>query len=898
MNEPNGVLERAVCVRVSIAWLSLCAAAVLGGSLQVEAQSTSTGDLTGAVADQGPGVDILPTDGLAGSGARIRIRGLSTLGPGNDPLVFVDGVQVNGDPGGPNLADSTRLRTGRLGDVNPDDIARIEVLRGTAQTARYGPGAANGVVLITMRPATGSGLQWSAYGQGSALSEPDRHPADNFTAWGHTNDTNHTLTTCPLTAQAAGSCTLDSLTRFNPLTYGPTSATRIGYGNGFGLRLSHAGPALRVLASADHTDQTGPFVLPHSERVAYDSVTPLAFGDNVNRPNTDTRTHLRGLLGANLGPTFELTGTAAGQYTTHRSPDNPTLAEMVPLASTFPTGARSWVASPSLAGFRPVTLFASEGADNATQTELGTTGTWRPSTWFTTRAIVGFDQAVERDTLLATQPPLAGGASQVLETHTVARDLETQWTADVNATAAPHVGPHWVLSTTVGLQNHDGSTRQHRAATSGLLTNGQRPNVAVTLSDLSIARLSRAAYLEQRIGYDDRLWLTGGVSASHDRQYVTTSNSVDPHVSISWAPASVLRVHAAYGSARGEWPPLSLAVLLSSSPCVAYLGGGVVSSCNSATPNFPSPPRIIEYEAGADASLWASRVTLGATAYDRATSGATAIASVLQGSAFLFPIPYSVRNRGIEGDLSAVALTGRPVRWNATLTASINTNRLVSSRLPLTSYASPGARPQYLTTPGYPLYGIWGSPLQFADANGDGVISPTEVSASGPPRYQGTPFPTRTASLGTALAFFGDRLRLSTVIDYVGGQSLIDQNAALQMQLGTARAINDRHASLADQAAAVALTQGTPNYFGRVQDGSFVRWREVSTILVLPARIARGTWSRSVTVGLAVRNLALWTRYTGVDPEVNTSVAGTDAISALTAVAIPREWILRVTLGN
>lgn len=79
------------------------------------------------------GVQVTNTDGMPGGGVKIRVRGTTSINTGCEPLYVTDGVV------GGNL------------DMNPDDIASIEVLKDASATAIYGSRGANGVILITTK---------------------------------------------------------------------------------------------------------------------------------------------------------------------------------------------------------------------------------------------------------------------------------------------------------------------------------------------------------------------------------------------------------------------------------------------------------------------------------------------------------------------------------------------------------------------------------------------------------------------------------------------------------------------------------------------------------------------------------------------------------------------------
>jgi len=91
------------------------------------------------------GVQVSTTSGILGESPRIRIRGVSSVNSGIDPLVVIDGIPVySGDLGGYASASG-------LGDLNPADVESFEVLKDGAATAIYGSRGANGVILITTK---------------------------------------------------------------------------------------------------------------------------------------------------------------------------------------------------------------------------------------------------------------------------------------------------------------------------------------------------------------------------------------------------------------------------------------------------------------------------------------------------------------------------------------------------------------------------------------------------------------------------------------------------------------------------------------------------------------------------------------------------------------------------
>ncbi|GAB4248192.1 MAG: TonB-dependent receptor [Ekhidna sp.] len=90
------------------------------------------------------GLFVQNSSGKLGQGTTVRIRGGSSLTASNQPLYVVDGVP---------------LISGNQSNINPSNIASIEILKDAAATAIYGTRAANGVIIITTKDGSAGGLQ-------------------------------------------------------------------------------------------------------------------------------------------------------------------------------------------------------------------------------------------------------------------------------------------------------------------------------------------------------------------------------------------------------------------------------------------------------------------------------------------------------------------------------------------------------------------------------------------------------------------------------------------------------------------------------------------------------------------------------------------------------------------
>lgn len=132
--------------------------------------SISVGDLNEPVTSvdailQGrtAGATIQTGSGVMGGGAAIRLRGNTSVSMSNHPIVFIDGVRARSEMYPINRSEamhwinSANETPSPLNDLNPNDIERIEIVKGAAATTLYGTEAAGGVIQIfTKRGAEGA----------------------------------------------------------------------------------------------------------------------------------------------------------------------------------------------------------------------------------------------------------------------------------------------------------------------------------------------------------------------------------------------------------------------------------------------------------------------------------------------------------------------------------------------------------------------------------------------------------------------------------------------------------------------------------------------------------------------------------------------------------------------
>ncbi len=115
--------------------------------------NSSEAGLADALGGKASGVRVSRTSGDPGAASQILIRGQSTITRSTDPLIVLDGVPVQGSSRGESAGGTTQQS--RINDINPDDIASVQVLKGASAAALWGTRAANGVIIITTKKGGG-----------------------------------------------------------------------------------------------------------------------------------------------------------------------------------------------------------------------------------------------------------------------------------------------------------------------------------------------------------------------------------------------------------------------------------------------------------------------------------------------------------------------------------------------------------------------------------------------------------------------------------------------------------------------------------------------------------------------------------------------------------------------
>jgi hypothetical protein len=261
-------------------------------------------------------------------------------------------------------------------------------------------------------------------------------------------------------------------------------------------------------------------------------------------------------------------------------------------------------------------------------------------------------------------------------------------------------------------------------------------------------------------------------------------------------------------------------------------------------------------------TLMSGRVTFEGTYYNRLSTDAL-ISRPLSpdvGVSSRWENIGSVRNSGVEGLLSVQAIDTRQFALDLTLNASHNNNKLEELGIDLPSFGPA----TYQHHEGFPLFGRWARPiLNYGDANGNGIIEPSEVEYGDTAVFHGPSVAPTTFSVTAGVNLFDNLLRVSSLFDRRSGMAALNVNEINRCSalLSNCRAVNDPSTPLAEQARVVSFlhTNFGGTWAGFMEDGSFTRWRELSISVNIPQRYLRWLNANSAVLALSGSYISLFT---------------------------------------
>jgi hypothetical protein len=162
--------------------------------------------------------------------------------------------------------------------------------------------------------------------------------------------------------------------------------------------------------------------------------------------------------------------------------------------------------------------------------------------------------------------------------------------------------------------------------------------------------------------------------------------------------------------------------------------------------------------------------------------------------------------------------------------------------------------------------------------------------------YLGSPIPTREFAFNTDVGLFR-YARIMALLDYRSGFRIFNSTTEFRCTLGVPNCaeVYDKNTPLSEQARVMARYMG--DEVGYIEDASFVKFRELALQLSAPRSWAERARVSGISLTFAGRNLATWTDYTGLDPEVNSNAGTNFTTSDFLAQPPVRYFVTRLNVN-
>jgi len=815
-----------------------------------------------------PGVSVTSASGSSGASNQIRIRGAASISLSNEPLLYIDGVRV-ASQGAPQWFTGGQSYE-RLNDLEPGDIESMEIVKGPAAATLYGADATAGVIqVITKRGRPGTGRFTQTVGFDYNSIDRNFEPRTNYGRCSVANDTTPNNLLC--FGQGAGTLVSD-----NPLLR--QHAFRTGQNIGVNWSGRGGGTNYGYYTSLNRENEKG--VLPNN-----------GFDRNSGRVNFNWVPSPTLTLDAGVGVTVSLTDLPDNDNNIFGWLGNAHLGS--PLTRTVNgAGQDGWFGVQ-----RDVAAMTAIQNVRQTHRSIGSlTANWAPRPNFTHRFTAGMDWVREEDRRFLPKNNRGSYPINIGQLQEARRGIE-RYTLDYLGNLQTGLSPAVVSNLSFGFQLVDTREELLFATGEGLPVNSNDVVTAASLrSGGQEVKTDRSVGLigQWQVGFNNRLFGQVGLRFDNASSFGRNASSwvLLPKIGVSWVASeepfwkfgfiNTLRLRAAWGS-TGRIPTAG-ASLTTMQPA-PFIDG--TSAAAGAIPLNPGNPNLKfergkEIEGGFDAGFLHDQLGLELTYYNKVSENLLIQQPLPPSSGYTgggpgiggFPFVNIGRlvNRGFEIAMRAVPVNRANISWDIRLGANTLHNEVTN----MDTIAPFGTLNR--VQPGLQLGAWWTRKIISVDTT-TGVVRVTEK-----PVFAGNVLPTFEGSLSTNLTIQRN-LRLYGLIDTKRGHrvrnftdffretQLVRSNARLDTTVlskterlrryGNPNAGQPAFLTPLDSAKTVNDVQ--EDY---IQDGSFVRLRELSLTYTLPPQWARALRAVAATVTVAGQNLALWTKYQGYDPEV------------------------------
>jgi TonB-linked SusC/RagA family outer membrane protein len=839
-------------------------------------------------------VSVQAASGVSGTAQTIRIRGAASVSLSNEPLVFIDGVRA--DARIQQIYGVGGQAGSRLNDIPPEDIESIEIVKGPAAATLYGADASAGVInIITRRGRAGQRFSQSVTAEYHTL-DANYTPPSNWgvcTAAAVNRTTNFrgeplTIETNPCLGQAVGTIVSD-----NPLVR--TNVFRTGHNRLLTWTGRGGGEAYSYYVSLSTEAEDG--TLPNN-----------FYGRSGGQMNFDflPRRDLR--LEGGLGLTRTQTELPINDNNIYGYLGGGLLGSPI----TRGLASDGWFA----ANRQVEAIQAIQNLNTTVRIRPRLAAHYTPMEWFTNRLILGADlsRSSARSLFPRNEFNWYGvvdlNSGQVGEARQHYDVITLDYLGNITRRLTENIrtdlsfGTQYVLefsdltnATGIGLVTNAARAINAAARTTGGGSYSEEKSIGVfghlqaSFFDRFYGQFALRADRHSATGLDAGLFLSPTVGFSYVASDEPFIRGVLPEL------VSTLRLRARWGT-TGRSPGTGALQTYSPAPFLvtpAEVGSGLV-------PGNPGnrelrPERGEEIEAGLDIGLFNERLGVEVTWFNKVSKDIVLSRPLAPSAGFTAGGVYmnigEVVNQGIELSAVAQVIQRRDFAWEHRVAFNTLRNEVTD----LGDVAPFGTLNRVES--GMPLRAFVHRPILSVDTVANRVVVRDSM------HFRGNLLPGFEGNTSATLAFFGIA-RLYAQLDWKHDFYIMNSTDQFrERQMGTGERWVRRNEILTaeerlrrfgpffrEDGSSIAAGNINEMY---IEPGDFWRLREVSLTLQLPREWAALFRSQSASVTFAGRNLALWTDYTGADPEVNTSTSGIARSDFLT-VPGHRRFVTRVNL--
>ena len=772
-----------------------------------------------------PGSSIRAQSAQPGQGALINFRGITSVFASQTPVIYIDGVRVDNNS-------STSLSfggesTSALSELLTNDIERVEITKGGAASTLYGSDAANGVIQIfTRQGQEGAPRITFRMEQGVDL------PVTKF---------------------------------FRDTGFSFADAVNDPESPDFGRDSFIADEILKT----GHTQNYYAGVSGGSESVTYNVSGRVQNGSGIQPNNENTLYALRSNIQSEFSDQFNVGFSGAYTRSNFSRLSNGT-AFADPLTAFEVGDAKLFTGRNTLEGALDMFLAPTikEGVDRFT---FSASAGYAPSDLFESSLTVGLDSRVseQRRRNPAEADPLTGNTDGVLTRFD--RNYKSI-TLDYQGTISYPRDGRFTSDFTFGVQGfrEEISTIFGEGETliPGSESFGEAGSVIADETQSEI--FNGGVFAREQIGIADRVFVNAGLRLDGNSAFgsdigLQAYPSLGIAYTISDEPfwsgelgsvVNELKLRAAYGE-TGKFPePFARDFSFQST---AFRGNAAPRFLNPGDTDL-RPERTATLEGGLEAGFFDSRVGLNLTVYASRTTNA--IFDVpeppLSGLGLQLRNIGEIQNRGIELDVDATVIAQDNLRWSLGAAYGYVKNEITDMGGEPDFNLSTTVSAQQRISEGQPV-GAWRAWTPF-DSNGDGLPDATELRFTG-----STPYPIHTGSF-TSRFTIGENISVFALADWALGAEVFDWGSHWAQFNGLVRA--ERTTQYDEAGNEIGLFRTEDDGASLLQDGDYLKIREVSVSYRLPDDLIAPLSLSSASVSLAGRNLFTFSRQDLVDPEL------------------------------